>query len=292
MKHKIKILLLRLLPKKTAHKLIFKKYMGENLNLKNPKTLNEKIQWLILNEYGQKEGKLSDKNMVKKYIESLKIENLNIPKTILTFKDINEFYKYETALPNEFVLKTNHGSGDVYIVNDKNRANVNQYLRKLKNNLSESYVNNKLEYHYSYIDPVIMVEEYLNDNSFERPLDYKFFCYNGYVDCVMVCSSRGANTKKDFFDKNWNHLDYSKKKLWSLNPIAKPKNLNEMFEIVSKISKNFPFVRIDLYNINGKIYFGEMTFTPAAGISSSYTKEGDLHLGKFIDIEKIKNCNK
>ena len=100
-----------------------------------------------------------------------------------------------------------------------------------------------------------MFEEFLNDKSDELPYDYKFFCYNGYVDSVMVCSDRGANIKKDFFDKNWNHLDYSKKELWSDKEISKPRNIEKMFEIASKISEGFPFVRVDLYNINGKIYF-------------------------------------
>ena len=289
--HELKRRTLKILPKKFAHKLLFYKYMKKRLNLKHPKTLNEKIQWMIIFLYGEKEGKLSDKCLVKKYVEALKISNLNIPKTLFTFENLDEFKKAE-KLPDKYVLKTNHGSGDVYIINSETKEKIYTYINKLERSLLESYENNKLEYHYSYIKPTIMIEEYLTEESFERPLDYTFFCYDGYVDCVMVCSSRGKNIKKDFFNKNWEHLDYSKKELWSKTEIKCPPNINEMFEIASKISKGFPFVRVDLYNISGKIYFGEMTFTPAAGLSDSYTEEGDIHLGKYININKIKEDRK
>jgi len=286
--HNIFVKILWFLPKSIAHKLLFYKMMGQKLNLKNPQTLNEKIQWLIINHYGKKEAQLSDKELVKKYIESLKINDLYIPKTYLTIKEQNNKVNL-SKLPERFVLKTNHGSGDVFICHNKKDFNIEEKINILTKLLKKDYSKSLLEYHYTYINPLIMVEEFLDDFTGEPPLDYKFFCFNGRVDYVMVCSERGKNTKKDFYDINWNHLNYSKKECWSKKGIEKPENLEKMFKIASQISQNFPFVRVDLYYINNKIYFGEMTFTPAAGMSDTYTLEGDIELGKFLDISKINN---
>lgn len=291
MMHRIFSSVLWILPKKIAHKLLFYRHMKKKLDLNNPKTLNEKIHWLIVNYYGKKEADLTDKYKVKKYIENMSIENLYVPYTYLILISKNDKVDF-SKLPDKFVLKTNHGSGDIFICKDKINFNINSSLEKLFKLIKVKFAKNLCEYHYSYIEPLIMIEEFLDDKENDRPLDYKFFCYDGYVDSVMVCSDRGNNTKIDFFDSNWNHLNYSKKEKWSDFQIVKPKNLDEMFEIASKISKGFPFVRVDLYNINGKIYFGEMTFTPAAGLSTSYSEEGDLHLGSLLDIEKLKKEKK
>lgn len=285
MKHHIFITFLKILPKSFAHKILYKKYMKKSLNLKNPKTLNEKIQWSIVYRYGKREGELSDKVLVKKYIQSLNIKDLYIPKTIITLTEEQPLLNVD-LLPERFVLKTNHGSGDVFICLDKQEFDIDNKVQHLKKFLRKDYSNNLLEYHYSSINPVIMFEEYLDDHKNTNPLDYKFFCYDGYVDCVMVCSSRSSHAKKDFFDKEWNYLDYSKPEYRSNEKIEKPKELKRMFEIAGEISKGFPFVRVDLYNINGKIYFGEMTFTPAGGMSETYTERGDIELGKHFVIKK------
>lgn len=286
MLNKLLLIILKLCPKDVAHKILFYKYMGKKLNLNNPKTLNEKIHWLIIYYYGQKEAKLTDKHQVKDYVNSLKIENLIVPKTYFTISDATDIDI--NSFPDKFVLKCNHGSGDVFICRDKMNFDMSSALKKLTKLKKEDFSNKLLEYHYSYIEPLIMVEELLDDNKNLVPLDYKFFCYNGYVDSVMVCSERGDKTKIDFFDKDGNHLDYSKKEKWSNQKIVLPDNLKLMFEIASKLSRGFPFVRVDLYNIQEKIYFGELTFTPAAGLSTSYNETGDKHLGSFLDIEKLK----
>ena len=104
----------------------------------------------------------------------------------------------------------------------------------------------------------------------------------------MICSDRSNKNYRDFYDKNWNHLNYSIKSRQSKTKIEKPKNIDKMFKIASIISKGFPLVKVDLYNINGKIYFGELTFTPAAGIADHYSEEGNIHLGKLININKLK----
>lgn len=288
MKHKIFMNILWLLPKDIAHKILYRKTFKRKLDLKNPITLNEKIHWMIVNYYGEKEGFLADKEKVKEYIASLKIKNLLIPKTY--FKITNEEPNLNMdVLPEKFVMKTNHGSGDVFICLNKNKFDFNGSLKKLIQVKKYNFAKNLLEYHYSFIEPVIMIEEFLDDNINHQPLDYKFFCYDGYVDSVMVCSDRLNEDTRDFFDKNWNHLDYTRIEKRSKKVIEKPQNLELMFDIASEISKGFPFVRVDLYNINGKIYFGEMTFTPAAGLGINYNEDGNKHLGSFIDINKLKN---
>lgn len=282
MKHKLFIYILNCLPKKVSHKLLYYKYFHKKLDLNNPKTLNEKIHWLEINYYGKREGDLTDKNKVKDYIKSLNIKDLYIPKTYFTISSNNNVINYD-LLPNKYVLKTNHGSGNVYILNKEDKQKNEIALIKELKLLKKDFSKNLLEYHYSYIKPVIIFEEYLNDFNNEQPYDYKFFCYSGNVKCVMVCTDRENSYKSNFFDKGWNELNYSTHP--SNKKIEKPDNFSRMWEIASIISKEHKFVRVDLYNINGKIYFGEMTFTPAAGLSKTYTKEADEILGSYLYVK-------
>ena len=120
------------------------------------------------------------------------------------------------------------------------------------------------------------------------PYDYKFFCFNGRVECVEFCSERNKKLRLDYYDKNWRYLDYSKEELRSGKIEEKPKNYEKMIEIASKLSLGFAFVRVDLYNINGKIYFGELTFSPACGMLKSAKDEVLEYLGTLINIEELK----
>lgn len=289
MKNKLYIFIINILPKKIGHKIIYYKYLHKKLNLNNPLSLNEKVHWLSINYYGKKEGLLSDKQNVKEYINKLNIKDLHIPKTyylISSKKDKEEVLK--NNLPNKFVIKTNHGAGDVFICNNNSKEDIEIFIDKELKLLKKDYSKKYLEYHYSFIKPVVMIEEYLDDKKNFTPTDYKFFCFDGYVDCVMICSDRSNKNYRDFYDKNWNHLNYSIKSRQSKIKIKKPKSIVKMFKIASIISKGFPLVKVDLYNINGKIYFGELTFTPAAGIADHYSEEGNIHLGKLININKLK----
>ena len=276
---KIVMPLLCLMPNGKAHKILYRLRTGKRLNLSNPKTLNEKIHYMIVNEYGETEAMYTDKVLVKSIIEKMKIDNLFIPKTLAVYDDGN--FDID-KLPNSFVLKCNHGSGHVYICKNKSKFNYKKCLNVLKKDLKKDYSKGALEYHYSFIEPKIMVEEYLSDNGDSVPEDYKFFCYSGEPKCVMVCTERGKHYKATFFDKKWNKLDYSVHP--SNKAIEKPKNFEKMWKIASELSKDFKFVRVDLYNINGKIYFGELTFSPAAGFSETYTKKADRILGDYLEL--------
>lgn len=276
--------ILKFLPKSLAHELLYKRIMGKTLNLKNPKDFNEKIQYLIVYKYGKKEADLADKYLVKQYVAQLNIKDLYIPKTYKAYTSVDDIKLDE--LPSRFVLKCNHGSGDSIICQDKNNFDLETAKDKLFHSLKNDFSNNLLEYHYSLINPVIIAEEYLDDKSNKNPLDYKFYCFNGKVESILVCSERDKKLRLDDFDLKWNKLNYTYDEYKSKKNIEKPVNLDKMIKIASDLSKNLPFVRIDLYNIDGKIYFGEFTFTPAAGLIKYYNDDALLNLGEKINLSK------
>lgn len=283
MKYEIFRFFMNILPHKLGHKLLYRQVFHRKLNLKQPIGLNEKIQYLILNELGDNESDLSDKVKVKEILTHQNIDGLRIPKTLFTFKSKAELKRLNRSeLPEKFVLKCNHGSGHVFVCYDINNFSFDEKINILLKDLKKDFSKNSLEYHYSGIEPCIMIEEYLEDSENKLPLDYKFFSYNGNTKYVMVCTERESGYKATFFDKNWNKIDYSMNP--SSNEIKKPKNLEKMWEISEKLSKGHKFVRVDLYNINGEVYFSELTFTPAAGLSRTYTSEGNKILGSYLKI--------
>lgn len=280
-KRKLRNAFYSLLTKKAAHKILYKRSLNKKLNINNPKDFNEKIQWLIINEYDKKYADLTDKIKVREYIEKKGYKD--ILTNIYGIYNSSEEINFE-QLPNEFVLKTNHGSGKVYICNDKNKFDIEMCKKKLDEELKQDFSKQSLEYHYAYIKPKIMCEEYLKEENRMTPLDYKIHCFHGKADCILLCSEREKKLKYDYYDLDWNYLNYSKQEYRSSKNYDKPSNLNEMIKIAEELSKDFSFVRVDLYNINNKIYFGELTFTPAAGMDDSITDEALEHMGKLIRI--------
>lgn len=262
---------LYLLPKNIGRRLFYRVVMKKKLNLNNPKDFNEKINWLIVYEHGEKEGKLADKHLVKDIIINQDIPNLHVPKTYKVYNDANEINLDD--LPDQFVLKCNHACEDVFICTDKKTFNLDEAKEVLNKKLKMNYAFETLEYHYKYIVPVIMAEEYLTDSINKNPIDYKFYCFNGKAENILICSNRDEELKLDDFDLEWNLRDYTFPEYKSNREFIKPKNLDEMIEIAEKLSQDHIFVRVDLYNINGKIYFGELTFTPFNGIINYYRQE-------------------
>ncbi len=275
-----------ILPPKIAHKILYRHRMHKKLDLKNPKDFNEKIQWLILNDYKTKKiySNLADKVLVREYIKEKNYENI-LPKIYGIYDDFSDIDF--SLLPKRFVLKPNNGCGNVFIYDEKvTKEEFELYVKKLRNNLKKNFALNNLEYHYKNIKPKIIVEEYLDDSENKVPLDYKIYCYNGKAECILVCSEREKLLRLDYYDLTWQYLPFSKEEYRADKRINCPFNLAEMIKIAENLSKGFPFVRIDLYNIQGKIYFGEMTFTPAAGLVNYNTKEALLYLGSLINIKK------
>ena len=274
--------LLWLMPKSFTHKYIYKLIEQKELNLNDPVNFNEKLHYLMVYKFGKKEAKLADKIEVKKYIENKHINNLYVPKTFKVYSDANEIILDE--LPNKFVLKCNHGSGNVEICTDKKNFDLENAKKVLKKTLKTNYAKKFFEYHYKYIKPYIFAEEYLSDNKNKNPIDYKIYCKKGKAQSILVCSQRDTGLKLNEYDLNWNELDLLKKEYKGNVKLPKPKKLTQMIKIAEKISKEFPFVRVDLYEINEKIYFGELTFTPAGGFCYYYDNASLMQHARLINI--------
>lgn len=265
----------------------FKSIMGYSLNLKNPHTFNEKLQWLKLYNRKPLYTALVDKFAVKKWVASIIGEKYIIP-TIGVWGDFDniDFDK----LPNQFVLKCTHDSGSYVICKDKIKLDVKATRKKIVSALKRNFYYLGREWPYKNVPPRIIAEKYLVDKN-GAFVDYKFSCFDGYVDNVMVCLDRHINDVKFyFFDKDWNlkRLNVRGKNAPEGFTIPKPSCMDEMFEIASKLSKGFPFVRVDLFECDGNIYFGEMTFFPDCGFDANLLPETDLYFGSLIDLNKIK----
>ena len=196
-------------------------------------------------------------------------------------------------LPNEFVLKMNVGSGMNLIVNNKNNLDFAKTEELNHNWLKCDFWTKRAEMQYKNVKPYVLIEKSICVNGV-RPIDYKFYCMNGKADSVMVCKERdGKHHPKFFFlDRDWNLLPYTEEAiLYPNEKIEKPEVITEAFTLAEKLSENFPFVRVDLYIVGRKIYFGELTFTPAAGldtdfkfVSPTYNKTTDLILGEKLSL--------
>lgn len=252
------------------------------LNKKNPKYFGEKIQWLKLYGNLEKYSKYTDKYVVREYVTSKIGEEYLIP-LIGIYKEIEEI-NYE-KLPEKFVLKNNNGSAMNLIVNDKNSLNINKTNKILKKWLKSKYYKIKKENQYKYVDNKIIIEKYISDKNGEL-LDYKFFCFDGEPLFLKVDYDRFSNHTSNFYDMNWNKLELRELGYENYNKkTTAPTNFNKMVEIAKKLSKDFQFVRVDLYNLDGKIYFGELTFTPASGKNSFLPLAKDIEIASKIKIE-------
>ena len=269
--------------------LFFYLKMGRKLNLKSPKTFNEKLQWLKLYNRNSLYTTLVDKYAVKQYVSD-KIGQQHIIPTLGVWNNFDEI-DFDN-LPNQFVLKATNGGGGfgIVICNDKKEFNVDEASDRLNKGLKLNLYRLHREWPYKNVPPRIIAEKYMEDDSGSL-VDYKFSCFDGYVDCVMVCLDRHLNdTKFYFFDKDWKlkRLNIRGKNAPEDFTIPKPSCMDEMFDIASKLSKGFPFVRVDLYEVKGKVYFGEMTFYPDSGFDSNLLPETDEYFGSLIDLSKIK----
>ena len=259
--------------------------MGKMLNLKSPKTMNEKLQWLKLYNRNPKYTELVDKILVKSYIAD-KIGNKYVV-PLLGVWDSVEDIDFDN-LPDSFVLKTNHSGGNtgVIICKDKSKLDRSEVKKKLSVSLNTDIYSRYREWPYKNVKRKVFAEAFLGDNL----VDYKFYCYNGYADAVLLCVDRQAGDSKFyFFDKHWQLKRYNKrgKEAPSDFTLPKPDGIDEMFALASELSKGYPFVRVDFYNIDGRIYFGEMTFFPASGFDANRLPESDMHFGSMIDLSTI-----
>lgn len=263
----------------------FYEEVGYFPNLKNPRSFNEKINWLKLNYYNPIEDLCIDKYSMKKYIDAKLGKDYVVP-AIGIYDDVNDI-DFEN-LPNRFVMKvTTSGSGEgVEIIKEKNKINIDKLKYKFNDLLQEW---NSIYYYclsrgYKNIQPRILIEEYITQSN-NQLYDYKFMCFNGEPKWVLACSNRGKNTIYENHDMNWDLFIPSPRSA-TKTVINRPKNFNKMVEIAKELAAPFPFVRVDFYETNDKVYVGELTFTPAGGFNT-YSKEWDYKVGEWLDLTKI-----
>lgn len=277
------------LPDEKFLKIAFRKLVNQELDLDNPKTFNEKMQWLKLYNRQPIHTQMVDKYEVKKYVAKKIGEEYVIP-TLGVWEHFGEI-DFE-KLPNQFVLKCTHDSGGLIICKDKTTLNLKRAKKIIQRSLTTNYFDGGREWPYKDVKPRIIAEKYMtNDEESDELTDYKFFCFNGSMDCVLVCYDRASgDTKFYFFDENWNLKRINKRGLEAPQEFSlpKPQCFDRMVQIAKELSAGHPFLRVDLYESAGKIYFGELTFFPQSGFDPNYLPETDKYFGDLIDLSLVK----
>ena len=278
--------LLSWVPDKFMIKLQYRIKTGRKLNLKNPQRFSEKLQWYKLNYRNPVMHQCVDKYEVRNYVKKLNLENIlnDLYGVYENVDDIN-FEK----LPDSFVIKTTSGSGgqNVIICQDKNNLDIAETKKKLnlwlKQNPKKSFGR---EWAYEGTKNKIIIEKYLEADDL---IDYKFFCFNGNIDYLYVISNRilGKSAKLGIYDANFNKIDaYRLDEEKQIEAVEKPSNFDKMCKYAKILSKDFPHARVDLYNINGKIYFGEITFYNGSGYIIFEPDNFDYEIGKNFKLIK------
>ena len=278
-----------ILSDKSFVKLQFKTIFGYELNLDNPKTYSEKLQWLKLNDHNPLYTTLVDKEAVKDYVAE-KIGEQYIIKTLGVWDNFEEidFDK----LPNQFVLKCTHDSGGLVICRDKNLFDIVGAKKRIEKCLKRNYYKHGREWPYKNVKPRIIAEEYMEDTKTGELRDYKFFAFDGEVKAMFIASERSnknTETRFDFFDRGFNHLPFT-----NGHPNAdvlpqKPEKYDEMVSLAEKLSVGIPQARIDFYEVDGKVYFGEITFFHWGGLMPFNPPEWDEKFGSYIKLPRINN---
>lgn len=261
---------------------LFKLRMQKELNLDNPQSFSEKLQWLKLYNRKPEYTQMVDKFEAKKYVANIIGEEYIIP-TIGVWDRVEDI-DWE-ALPNQFVLKCTHDSGGLVICRDKANLDIKMSKEKLKKSMKRDYFYNNREWPYKNVKKRIIAEQYMEDESGYELKDYKFFCFNGEPKAMFIATDRcfaDVETKFDFFDMEFNHLPFTNGHPFSDKPIKKPKGFDEMKELSARLSQGVPHLRVDFYDINGKIYFGELTFYHWSGMVPFKPEEWDYKFGEWI----------
>lgn len=255
-------------------------YLKRWPNIKNPRTYNEKLLWLKLHNKKREYSIMVDKYEVKGYVREILGEEYIIP-TLGIYNKFNEI-DFQT-LPDKFVLKCTHDSGGVFICNDKKHFDINKVRRKIDESLKKNFYYDFREYPYKDVSPRIIVEQFMVDESGVELKDYKFFCFNGEPRMLLLASDRSNGTRMNFYDMNFALLPVYRKEHPNSNDfITKPKGFEEMIKLAKILSKDIPHVRVDFYDINGKIYFGELTFFSASGLVPFYPQEWNEIIGNWL----------
>lgn len=290
-------------------KIKYRSVFGKKINLQNPQTYNEKLQWLKLYDHNPNYTKMVDKYEVKNYVASIIGKEHIIP--TLALYDRVEDVDFD-ALPNQFVLKCTHDSGGVVICKDKSSFDKEAAIKKLKKGIRQNFYLQTREWPYKNVKPRIIAEKYMNNTDDELEdykycyyngtmkripsqssnselSDYKWFCFNGEPKAMFVATDRfaeGEETKFDFYDAEFNHLPFTNGHPNATRPVMKPAGFEEMKELARKLSKGIPHVRVDFYEVKDKVYFGELTFFHWSGFVKFKPEIWDKTFGEWIELPK------
>jgi hypothetical protein len=268
----------------TYLKFCFKGYMGYTLDIDNPKTYNEKLQWLKLHDRNPLYTTLVDKVAVKKWVAD-KIGPEYVTETYGVWESADDIDI--NRLPEKFVLKTNHDSGGVAVCSNKSSFDFEAAKKKLNRRLKNNYYYHGREWPYKNVKPRVFAEEYLEEADSEDLPDYKFFCFDGVAKAMFIATDRMAldkETKFDFYDMDFNHLPFTNGHPNSTCQIDKPVYFEEMKRLAECLSKGIPHVRVDFYIANNQVYFGEMTFSHWSGYVPFVPESWDRQFGDWIEL--------
>ena len=256
--------------------------LQKELNLDKPETFNEKMQWLKINNRKENYIQMVDKYQVRSVVEDIIGKEYLVPLLgVYSNFDEIDFDK----LPNKFVIKTTHDSGGVFVCEDKSELNKITLKKSINRSLKRNYYYHSREWPYKFVKPKIIIEQYL-ENDTNGLYDYKVWCFNGKARYIQFISGRKMKPKEVFFDTEWNMQNFT-----YLNPqydkyVKKPEKLKDIITLSEKLSENIPFLRVDFYILQNKIYFGELTFYPNSGMTKWNPENIDNLLGKQVSITR------
>ncbi|EHZ2905746.1 hypothetical protein CIR72_RS05135 [Vibrio parahaemolyticus] len=267
----------------------FKNYQDYSLDLESPKTLNQKLQWLKLNDRTPLHTICADKINVRSYIEKKLGSKENLIDLLKVYNSPFEITK--ESLPNsKFVIKSSHYCGDYFIVRDKNNLDLDEVKNKFIKTLNCNIYHHGREWQYKHVPRKIIVERLLEDERGRIPNDIKIHCFNGEPKFIYLSVDREGGNYRNIYDVNWNVLDFSWTRKgkditkFNIKPMSKPELLDEALSIARKLSSEFKYLRVDLYFVNGKIYIGELTFHQGSGYDRILPYEWDEKLGELLDL--------
>ena len=275
------------LPDKCCLRILYWARMNKRLNLKKPQSFNEKMQWLKLYDRQSAYPNMVDKYEANKYVADILGEEYVIPTLGVwdRFEDIDF-----SELPSQFVLKCTHDSGGLVIVRDKSKFNKAAAKLKIERSLKQSFYLHNREWPYKNVKPRIIAEQYMEDQNRNSLCDYKFYCFNGEPKCLYISEGleNHATAKISFLTMDWNFAEFSRSDFQPFTELPlQPKSFDKMVELARKLSAGHTFLRVDMYDISGRVYFSELTFTPCGGFMPFNPEEWDSKLGELLELPPI-----
>lgn len=273
--------LLRMMPSTTFLKRLYKLKMGKTLNLDSPTTYTEKLQWLKLHDRRPEYTTMVDKYAAKEYVAKRIGSEYVVP--LLGVWDSAEKIDFD-SLPERFILKTTHDSGGIVVCKDKNTLNIPSVKQKMQRSLKRKYYDHNREWPYKNVKPRIIAEAFIEDSNLGELRDYKFFTFGGKPKVLYITQGRGKDgeTFADFFDMEFNHLPFTIDHNMAPKSPEKPINFELMKDLAAKLSNGTPQLRVDFYEVDGRVYFGEMTFFHCNGMAPFHPNEWDHTFGDWV----------